>query len=104
MQAPLGGATFPTILVKRQSGHHRIPYVTISIMMRPHQPASDKRLPSATFDTRQPSKKQKVDMIMPGRQQRGALIDRGEDAKGKSLEGPHYRVTDQDWKMCKSHL
>lgn len=26
----------------------------------------------------------------------------GDDMKTKGLEGPHYRVTDQDWKMCKS--
>lgn len=24
------------------------------------------------------------------------------DMKTKGFDGPHYRVTDQDWKMCKS--
>ena len=42
---------------------------------------------------------------MSGRQQRGAPTDRaGDDAKGKGLDGPHYRVTDQEWKMCKLSL
>lgn len=46
-------------------------------------------------------KKKKTDN-MSGRQQRGSLIERvAEDSKGKGLDGPHYRVTDQDWKMCK---
>ncbi|KAL2106393.1 hypothetical protein VUR80DRAFT_6792 [Thermomyces stellatus] len=37
---------------------------------------------------------------MSGRQQRGAPVDRsGDDGKGKGLDNPHYRVTDQDWKM-----
>ena len=29
-------------------------------------------------------------------------MDRGDGAKGKGLDGPHYRVTDQEWNMCKS--
>lgn len=44
------------------------------------------------------SKKRKANR-MSGRQQRS---DRsGDDSKGKGLDGIHYRVTDQDWKMCK---
>lgn len=41
---------------------------------------------------------------MSGRNQRMAPTDRmgGDDMKAKGFEGPHYRVTDQDWKMCKS--
>lgn len=67
-----------------------------------HQPADEKRPPPSTTETHLPLKKQK--MVM-GRQQRGAPNDRaGDGGKGQGLDGPHYRVTDQDWKMCKSSL
>lgn len=41
---------------------------------------------------------------MSGRNQRMAPTERmGDgDMKTKGFDGPHYRVTDQDWKMCKS--
>ena len=71
----------------------------------PHQPGNSKRSPPppATEPRQDPKKHKKL--RMSGRNQRMAPTDRmgGDDMK-KGFDGPHYRVTDQDWKMCKSPL
>ena len=66
----------------------------------PHQPGNSKRSPPPpAIEPRQHPKKHR----MSGRNQRIAATERmgGDDMK-KGFDGPHYRITDQDWKMCKS--